>query len=101
VTFVDSKYNGRTVVDIISAKLDLLLISVQQSTRMAKEAMTDVLKFTYNVTHHYPKVCIPKLAIMVMGAQVAQAVQENPQSQAAVEDDKKVLGDFWSSKLDG
>ncbi|KAJ3564687.1 hypothetical protein NP233_g8126 [Leucocoprinus birnbaumii] len=84
VTFVDSKFNGRTVVEIISAKLDILLISVQNSTKMAKEAMTDVLKFTYNITHHYPK-----------------AVQENPQSRAAVEDEKKVLGDFWSSKLDG
>ncbi|KXN86333.1 Synembryn-B [Leucoagaricus sp. SymC.cos] len=84
VTFVESKYNGRTVVEIISAKLDSLLISIQTSTKMAKEAMTDVLKFTYNIIHHYPK-----------------AVQELPQSQAAVEDEKKVLGDFWSSKLDG
>lgn len=57
MTFVDNKYNGRTVVEIIGAKLDILLISIQTSTRMAKEAMTDVLKFTYNITHHYPKVC--------------------------------------------
>ncbi|KAF5363705.1 hypothetical protein D9756_000565 [Leucocoprinus leucothites] len=84
VTFIDNKYNGRTVVEIVGSKLDTLLISVQTSTKMAKEAMTDVLKFTYNITHHYPK-----------------AVQENPQSLAAVEDEKKVLGDFWSSKLDG
>ncbi|KAF9452029.1 hypothetical protein P691DRAFT_805838 [Macrolepiota fuliginosa MF-IS2] len=84
VTFVDSKYNGRTVVDIIASKLDFLLMSVQTSTRMAKEAMTDVLKFTYNVILHYPK-----------------AVQEDPQSQAAIEEERKVLGDFWSSKLDG
>lgn len=62
VTFVDGKYNGRTVVEIIGMKLDLLLIHVQNSTRMAKEAMTDVLKFTYNITHHYPKV---RLSILI------------------------------------
>ncbi|XP_006460157.1 hypothetical protein AGABI2DRAFT_68541 [Agaricus bisporus var. bisporus H97] len=84
VTFIENKHNGRPVVEIIGAKLDLLYICVLNSTRMAKEAMTDLLKFAYNFIHHYPK-----------------AVQENPQSQAAEEDEKKVLGDYWSPKLDG
>lgn len=56
VLLVENKYNGHTVVEIIGTKLDLLLINVQSSTRMAKEAMTDLLKFTYNFIHHYPKV---------------------------------------------
>lgn len=56
VTLVENKYNGRTIIEIIAAKLDLLSINVQNSTRMAKEAMTDLLKFTYNFIHHYPKV---------------------------------------------
>lgn len=56
VTFIENKHNGRPVVEIIGAKLDLLYICVLNSTRMAKEAMTDLLKFAYNFIHHYPKV---------------------------------------------
>ncbi len=102
VTFVDNKYSGRTLVEMISAKLDLLLfISLQTGTGVVKEAMTDVLKFIYNIIYHYPKVYCTCYCVAVKRLHATQVAQQNPQSQAAVEDKNKVLGDFWSPKLDG
>ncbi|KAJ7174301.1 guanine nucleotide exchange factor, partial [Mycena filopes] len=72
---VEEKRNGSTVIDIIGGKLDLLLGSLLSSTKMAKEAMVDVLKFTFNILMHYPK------SLQNGGA-------------------NKVIGDSWSPKLD-
>ncbi|KAJ7715069.1 guanine nucleotide exchange factor [Mycena metata] len=72
---VEEKRHGSTVVDIIGDKLDLLLVSLLSGTKMAKEAMVDVLKFTFNILMHYPKSL------------------ENG-------DANKVIGDSWSPKLD-
>lgn len=55
-SLVEDKRHGRTVVDIISAKLESLLVNILNGQRMAKEAMTDVLKFAFNILMHYPKV---------------------------------------------
>lgn len=41
------------------------------------------------------------ICVAVKRLHAAQVAQQNPQSQAAVEDKNKVLGDFWSPKLDG
>ncbi|KAF8075940.1 guanine nucleotide exchange factor [Lyophyllum atratum] len=69
-TMVDSKYHGRAIVEIIG---------------MAREAMTDLLKLTFNILLHYPKM-----------------VESEPQTAEATNpDEEKVLGDFWSPKLDG
>lgn len=88
---------------MISSKLDLLLsISLQTtSTGAVKEAMTDVLKFIYNMIYHYPKVHYICCCIAITCLYVAQIAEENLPSQAAVEDKNKVLGDLWSPKLDG
>lgn len=88
---------------MISLKLDLLLsISLQtNSTSPVKEAMTDVLKFIYNMIYHYPKVYYICCCTAVTCLYVAQIAQKNPPSRAAVEDKNKVLGDLWSPKLDG
>jgi len=88
---------------MVSSKLDLLLsISLQtNSTSAVKEAMTDVLKFIYNMIYHYPKVYYICCCAAVTCLYVAQIAQENPPSRAAVEDKNKVLGDLWSPKLDG
>lgn len=44
------------IVDIISSKLDGLLGHILASEKMAKEAMSDLLKMTFNLLLHYPKV---------------------------------------------
>lgn len=55
---IDAKYHGRSIVEIIGSKLDLLITSVRNGTPMAREAMTDLLKFSFNLLLHYPKVRI-------------------------------------------
>lgn len=45
------------MVDIIDAKLDLLTTAILSGTKLAREAMSDLLKFAFNLLHHYPKVC--------------------------------------------
>ncbi|KAF9456090.1 guanine nucleotide exchange factor [Collybia nuda] len=84
-TLVEEKYHGRYIVDIIGAKLDSLTIAILSGTKMAREAMTDILKLTFNLLLHYPKM-----------------VETEPQTaEAMTEGEHKVIGDFWSSKLDG
>lgn len=84
-SLVEQKHYGRTVVEIIAGKLDSLTVAILSGTKMAREAMSDLLKFTFNLLLHYPKMvdCEP----------------QNAESQN--EHGSKVLGDFWSSKLDG
>lgn len=45
-----------TVVDVIVAHLDGLAKDLPTRGRMAKDAMSDLLKFTFNLLIHYPKV---------------------------------------------
>ena len=58
ISLVEDKPPARnlTVVEIIALRLDSLLISLLAGTKMSREAMTDLLKFTYNILAHYPKV---------------------------------------------
>ncbi|KAJ7131634.1 guanine nucleotide exchange factor [Mycena crocata] len=73
-SLVEEKRHGNTVIDIIGGKLDLLITNLLSGTKMSREAMVDVLKFTFNILMHYPK--------SLEGA------------------DGKVIGDNWSPKLD-
>jgi hypothetical protein len=57
-TLIEQKYRGRTVVEIISRKLDLLMSAILPGTNMAREAMSDLLKFAFNLLLYYPKVCL-------------------------------------------
>ncbi|KAF8746002.1 hypothetical protein AX14_004290 [Amanita brunnescens Koide BX004] len=76
---VEEKHHGRTMVDIIDAKLDLLTTAILSGTKLAREAMSDLLKFAFNLLHHYPKLI-------------------ESEREAAHE---KITGDFWGSRLDG
>ncbi|KAG6885488.1 hypothetical protein C0993_001095 [Termitomyces sp. T159_Od127] len=81
---VEDKYNGHTAIEIIGSKLDLLTVGILAGRKMAREAMTDILKFTFNILLYYPKM-----------------VQTDPQTpEAANSDQTHIIGDFWSSKLD-
>lgn len=55
---VNGKYHGRSIVEIIGSKLDFLTTSINNGASMAREAMTDLLKFTFNLLLYYPKVRI-------------------------------------------
>jgi hypothetical protein len=48
--------HSKNVAHILVRKLDLLSASVLGGENMAGEAMTDLLKFTFNLLVHYPKV---------------------------------------------
>lgn len=53
---MEGKHNGRTIVDILSSKLDLMTTAVRNGAPVSKEAMSDLLKFIFNILLHYPKV---------------------------------------------
>ncbi|KAG6890774.1 hypothetical protein C0992_012747 [Termitomyces sp. T32_za158] len=81
---VEDKYNGHTAIEIIGSKLDLLMVGILAGRKMAREAMTDILKFAFNILLYYPKM-----------------VQTEPQTPEANNPDQThIIGDFWSSKLD-
>ena len=62
---MEEKHHGRTIADIIDAKLELLTTAILAGTKLAREAMSDLLKFAFNLLHHYPKVCLnPTLTIV-------------------------------------
>lgn len=51
--------NGQNVVNILAQKLDALLSLVVLGTPMAREAMSEMLKFGFNVLCFYPRVVLP------------------------------------------
>jgi hypothetical protein len=55
-SIVEGQHHGRTIVEIIKEKLDALIVQVLAQREMSSEAMTDLLKFTFNLLLHYPKV---------------------------------------------
>ncbi|KAF9242959.1 guanine nucleotide exchange factor [Melanogaster broomeanus] len=75
-----------TAVDILAAKMDDLTDAMREGNRAAKEAMTDLLKLTFNLCVHYPKL----VDCEVQSPEVISADAEHT-----------VMGDYWSSRLDG
>ena len=51
--------NGQNVVDVLASKLDALLSLIVVETPMAREAMSEMLKFGFNVLCFYPRVFFP------------------------------------------
>ena len=60
---VESKPSGHhsNVIEIMGTKLESLTSSILGSEKMAREAMSELLKALFNLLLHYPKVCIPRL----------------------------------------
>ncbi|PCH41659.1 hypothetical protein WOLCODRAFT_24903 [Wolfiporia cocos MD-104 SS10] len=83
---VETKPPGHpgNIIEIIGARLDGLLRSIINSVKLAREAMTDLLKFTFNLLLHYPKI-------------VDDAQEIAPRDDG----ETKVMGDLWSDRLDG
>ena len=57
-TFIKSLVGSKSpsITDVIGKQLDLLSRAILSGTKLAREAMTDLLKFTFNLLLHYPKV---------------------------------------------
>lgn len=68
------------IIEIVAAKLDCLTTSIQASEKMAREAMSELLKAAFNLLLHYPRL-----------------VDDGPSGS----DGKKAMGDSWSDRLDG
>ena len=58
-SLVETKPSGHhsNIIEIIGAKLDSLTGSILASEKMAREAMSEILKMSFNLLLHYPKVC--------------------------------------------
>ncbi|KAI0693485.1 guanine nucleotide exchange factor [Cytidiella melzeri] len=78
-SLVESKPQGHhsNIVDIIATKLDTLLTSILSSEKMAREAMSEVLKLGWNLVTYYPRVTDPS------------------------DGERMVMHDAWSDRLDG
>ncbi|KAG9317034.1 hypothetical protein JVU11DRAFT_1216 [Chiua virens] len=73
-----------TAIDIIGAKLDDLVELMKEGNLVAREATTDLLKLIFNLCVHYPKL----VDCEVQSPEVANS------------DSEKVMGDYWSARLD-
>ncbi|KAI0250511.1 guanine nucleotide exchange factor [Lactifluus subvellereus] len=87
VSIVERKPSGRvlSLVDIITFRLESLTTALLGGTRMAREAMVDLLKFAFNILTHYPK--------LVDCEKIDEIGSSN--------DGAKVMGEYWSDRLDG
>lgn len=104
VSIVERKPSGRahSLVEIIGLRLESLIPALFSGTRMAREAIVDLLKLTFNILTHYPKVC-QVFAISALNLyNVFQLVDcENIGESGGSSDGSKVLGEYWSDRLDG
>jgi len=99
---VEKKYNGHYVIEIIGTKLEHLIHPVQTSVSFAREAMTDLLKFTFNILLYYPNVSGHKyLACANSWSNTAQMTEAEAINPDRAPGGPRVLGDFWDPKLDG
>jgi hypothetical protein len=104
VSIVERKPSGRahSLVEVIGLRLESLIPALLSGTRMAREAIVDLLKFTFNILTHYPKVCV-LLVIFALGlSNIFQLVDcDNIGESGGSSDSSKVLGEYWSDRLDG
>ncbi|OCB88330.1 hypothetical protein A7U60_g4532 [Sanghuangporus baumii] len=86
------KNNHQDIVAIISKQLDFLLNGILLAVPMSREAMIDLLKLTFNILCHWPKI-----------APDAEEVRlKNGNDEAGSSSDvKPVLGERWTRRLDG
>ncbi|KAJ4481036.1 guanine nucleotide exchange factor [Lentinula aciculospora] len=54
-SLVEDKRHGRTIIDVIAIKLDMVLSSVLANKAFARDAMSELLKLSFNLMLHYPK----------------------------------------------
>lgn len=88
-------------IRIVSAKLDELTAACLAGKVMAKEAMVDLLKFAFNLLMHYPKVLFTPYCLLDSHIIKMAGDAQDPGVDEMTPQEQKVIGDFWSDKLDG
>lgn len=68
---------------------------------MAREAMVDLLKFAFNVLTHYPKVHFVSFSFSFPLISFQLVDCEKVVESDTSEDNAKVMGEYWSDRLDG
>lgn len=105
ISIVERKPSGRvhSLVEIIGLRLESLIPALLSGTRMAREAIVDLLKFTFNILTHYPKVInFPPLSFPFNFSNLFQLVDcEKVTESGSSNDSVKVMGECWSDRLDG
>ncbi|EEB95318.1 hypothetical protein MPER_05726, partial [Moniliophthora perniciosa FA553] len=74
ISLVEEEHEGQNISSIIGSKLDLMLVELSKDVKMAKEAIADLLKLTFNILLHYPKL-----------------VECEPQASSTSEDSSKII----------
>ncbi|KAF8122805.1 guanine nucleotide exchange factor [Boletus edulis] len=74
-----------TAIDIIGSKLDDLTESIKEGKTAAKDTTMDLLKLIFNLCVHYPK--------------LVDCEVQSPEVTIS-DSDNKVMGDYWSTRLD-
>jgi len=95
ISLVEHRYpeQNTTIVEIIGARLDSLTTSILSGEKLAREAMTDLLKFAFNLLLHYPKI--------VDDSEPEKDDNKGKGKSKEGDASGKVMGDCWSDKLDG
>ncbi len=104
ISLVERKPSGRahSLVEIIGLRLESLIPALLCGTRMAREAIADLLKFTFNILTHYPKVSVLLVISALNFSNIFQLVDcDNIGESGGSSDGAKVLGEYWSDRLDG
>ncbi|EJD00790.1 uncharacterized protein FOMMEDRAFT_141603 [Fomitiporia mediterranea MF3/22] len=92
------KNGNQDVVVIVSKQLDFLLNGVLVGTPMSKEAMTDLLKFSFNLLCHWPKIAPDAEDVRPRNG---NGNNDLPPNSVNSHIDNPVLGERWSRRLDG
>lgn len=57
LSLVEDKRHGRTIIDVLAMKMDMMMASLLADKTFARDAVSELLKFAFNILHHYPEVC--------------------------------------------
>ncbi|KAK1231623.1 hypothetical protein PQX77_005246 [Marasmius sp. AFHP31] len=89
VWLVEEDHEGESIGDIVGAKMELALAKYLKNTKasMGQEAIADLLKFSFNLLLHYPK--------------MVESEAQSSEAPAWSADETKIMGDYWSPRLDG
>ncbi|KAL0566483.1 hypothetical protein V5O48_015531 [Marasmius crinis-equi] len=90
LSLVEDKRQGHPITEIISTKLDVIMVRLLSGAKSARDAMTDLLKFAFNLLLHYPKL------VSLDQPRTSSNGRARTQTGTAKHDD-----DHWSPKLDG
>ncbi|THH08026.1 hypothetical protein EW145_g2980 [Phellinidium pouzarii] len=87
--------NHQDIISIMAKQLDFLLVSILQGLVMSKEALTDLLKFTFNILCHWPRIAVDAETLQSCGN------EKEPDANGRTAKDMSVLGERWTRRLDG